>query len=106
MLTRPPRWDPSSHPCRRGSDSCSGCRFESALLFTGGRHHEVVGLAGDKSLEAADDLPLRLALGRAPGNVVLRWPVPTKADKDNAVEGRIRLPVTAPVQPVAELLAR
>src|SRR5665647_2191980 len=67
---------------------------------TGCWEQQVVDLADDVALEAADDLALGLALGGAPGDVVDGGLVEAHADDDGAVDRCIELAVPAVVDAV------
>src|SRR6266550_8423655 len=61
---------------------------------------QVVDLAGDVALEAADDLELGMALGGAPSDVVLGGLVDAQAGDNDQVQGAVGVAVTAPIEPV------
>jgi general stress protein YciG len=65
----------------------------------------VVELAGDVALQAADDLSPGSALGCAAGDVGAGALVEPQPGQDDGVEGVVRRPVTAAVEPVAADLA-
>jgi hypothetical protein len=62
--------------------------------------------AGEVALQAALDLPWRLALGGAAGDVGARLGVVGHARQHDRVQGPVELPVTAAVEAVADDLAR
>ena len=66
----------------------------------------MVDLTSDVALETADGLAAGLALGDASLDVVLCAFVPAQACDGDCVEGRVRLPVTATVEPAALCFAR
>ena len=86
-------------------------RFGRAKLRPPGRGSDgggegLVDLAGDVALEHAGDLTERLAFGGAPRDVALGAFVVGHAGEHDPVDRRVRLPVSASVEPVALGLAR
>src|SRR6266487_4134735 len=59
---------------------------------------ELVDLAGDVALEAAEGITAGLALADAAGQVVTGAWVPAQAGQGDAVQGGVGLPVTAAVE--------
>src|SRR4029453_19326101 len=72
----------------------------------GYRQQDVVDLAGDEPLEAADDLPFGLALGGAPGHVGAGARIPAQPAHGDHPQRAVGVAVAASVQPVAGGLAR
>src|SRR5829696_5477373 len=72
----------------------------------GGALQKSVQLAGNGALKAAADLALALALGDAAAGVGPGWPVMDLAEHHDVVQGPVQLPVSAPVEAMADDLAR
>src|SRR3954471_9158661 len=84
--------------------SPSRCLVEAVLGGCWGSFYwweEVVDLASQEALEAADDLALRQSFGGAAGDVVDGGLGPAHAHDDHAVERGVGLPVPAAVEAVA-----
>ena len=84
----------------RGS-RISGQAAPGAWVLPGGRAQLAVDLAGDVALEAADDLRLGLAFGRAALGVGAGGRVRAQAGEHDPPQGVVGLAVTAGVEPVA-----
>ena len=69
--------------------------------LVGGADEVVVDLAGDITLQAANDLWFCFAFLEATFDVGLGWQVVAQAGEHNAPQGMVRLAVPAGVQPVA-----
>jgi hypothetical protein len=66
---------------------------------------DLVDLANDVTLEAADRFAARFPFGDAAGEVVAGAGIPTKAGQGDAIKGGVGLAVAAPVEAAAMGLA-
>src|SRR5260370_20097153 len=88
--------------CGRRTETLGGSIDSQPRVTAGGTEKHAVDLSGHVALEAADDLPFRLALSRPAEGVGLGGWVPAQAHENNAMEGSVGLPIATAVEPMAD----
>src|SRR5690349_19500906 len=90
-MSRTHRWTAGPH--------AEGCSYGPSSTVPA--HQDREELACHVALEATDDLLLALAVLGPPGHVGPRRSVGREAGQDDPIEGAVRLPITATVEPMA-----